>query len=517
MDAQVRLLLDDLHRSGDVDPAEREAALQRHTWLAASNDEQLRELLAALVSREPPIDDAAELFLSAALARVGRMNEYAPGWSDRLPHALVQSALDLYRQLGPACGGRHHLLRLITQRGDDQALAALADRLVDSPPAKDTAVAEVLTPLFRRRDYDPTAIFPRLLDGLAHLSVAASVLDLANFLTREHRVTTHPGAARRERLEQLLGQFAQRLAQLEENPGEPNSKQIELEQTVGESVALVVSLCDALALIGDPASTGKLYQALELRHRRTRTEAAAALARLGEEEGTKALVELAAEPVARLRVLAYAEELGIAERVPEQFTTEIARAEAELALWLAQPSQFGLPPTRMELLDDRRQAWPGFDEPVACFLFRFTYELGEARFSNVGIAGPLTCTFAADLSSLSVDDLYALFIGWQAEHDDIYRLSFDKLAGAERLAAQRLEQFLHDAGYTNAAPAWLGVFFDQQALVAEAEFNGRAGVAVADQDQILWQPFAAKSRPLGVEEVYNLYKGRKLFEAFNHD
>jgi hypothetical protein len=406
---------------------------------------------------------------------------------------------------------------LLAQRGDDPALAVLADLLVESPPAKDTAVAELLTPLFRRRDYDPAAIFPRVLDALEHLSVAASVVDLANFLTREHRIDRHPGAARRERLELLLGQFAQRLAWLEENPGEPNSKQIELEQTVGESVALVVSLCDALALIGDPASTGKLYQALELRHRRTRTEAAAALARLGEEEGRQALIELAAEPVARLRVLAYAEELGIAERVPEQFTSDVARAEAELAMWLAQPSQFGLPPTRLELLDERRQAWPGFDEPVASFQFRFTYELGEARFSNIGIAGPLICTFAADLNSLSVDDVYALFIGWQAEHDDIYRLSLDGLGGAERVTVQRLEQFLHDAGYTNAAPAWLGVFFDQQALVAEAEFNGRAGVAVADQDQILWQPFAAKSRPLGVEEVYNLYKGRKLFEAFNQD
>ena len=67
-----------------------------------------------------------------------------------------------------------------------------------------------------------------------------------------------------------------------------------------EGVSLAVSLCDALALIGDASSTARLREAHEIRHRRLRVEAAAALARLGDEEGEKSLIELAAEPVARL-------------------------------------------------------------------------------------------------------------------------------------------------------------------------------------------------------------------------
>ena len=52
-----------------------------------------------------------------------------------------------------------------------------------------------------------------------------------------------------------------------------------------DGVGLAVALCDALAQIGNKEAIGKLYQAMDLSHRRLRTEAAAALAKLGEEAG----------------------------------------------------------------------------------------------------------------------------------------------------------------------------------------------------------------------------------------
>src|SRR6185312_3349414 len=142
---------------------------------------------------------------------------------------------------------------------------------------------------------------------------------------------------------------------------------------------------DALALIGDKSAVGKLYQALRVGHRRLRTEAAAALARLGEAQGADELAQLAAEPIARLRVLAYTDELGLKEKIDPQYTTAVARAEAELCVWLAEPTQYGVPPTSCELFDCRRQHWPGFDDPVDCFLFQFQYvvtlDSGEQAFS----------------------------------------------------------------------------------------------------------------------------------------
>jgi hypothetical protein len=514
MDPQVESLLAELDRGGEGDAPQRGAARQRSAWLAQASDRQLEELAEALLTRPPPGDAVGEL-LSAGLTRLGR------GASRQQQHPLAKLPPPLARHLAALYGywrssgvARQHLLRLLAERGDDAALALLAECLAEDPPRRDIDVAEVLAPLFRRRDYDPAAIFPRLLDSLAHTSVATSALDLANFLVRERRVSRHPGAERRERLELLLGEFVQRLASLEERPLPRRADAQDGRQTVDQSVSLVVSLCDALALIGETSAAGKLFQALELRHRRIRTEAAAALARLGEPAGVQALIELAAEPVARLRVLAYADELGLREQVPLQFSTELAQAEAELALWLAQPAQFGLPPTRIELLDQRAQAWPGFDDPVVCFLLRYHYELGDYRFSNVAITGPLTCTFASDLNSLSIDDLYALFAGWQADHPEIYRLPCDALQGADQLAAQRLARFLEEAGYRHIRPAWLGVFFGQQSLVAEAALADRKGVAIADQDQIFWRPIDDGPRPLGVEELYDLYKGRMLLEAF---
>ena len=100
------------------------------------------------------------------------------------------------------------------------------------------------------------------------------------------------------------------------------------------------------------------------------------------------LVRLAAEPVVRLRVLAYGEELGILEQVDDAFKTSTARAEAELALWLSQPAHIGLPPTRCELVDSRMLYWPGYEEPLECFLFHFIYDFGDKQFSNIGLTRP---------------------------------------------------------------------------------------------------------------------------------
>ena len=61
------------------------------------------------------------------------------------------------------------------------------------------------------------------------------------------------------------------------------------------------------------------------------SEAAGALARLGDDQGKVRLLELLKEPAARLRVIQYAEELGFGEEVESEFRTANAASEAELA------------------------------------------------------------------------------------------------------------------------------------------------------------------------------------------
>jgi hypothetical protein len=313
----------------------------------------------------------------------------------------------------------------------------------------------------------------------------------------------------------LLGSLVQQLARIEENPGAAGESPAELSRKVDECVALAVSLCDCLALVGEKSAVGKLYQAMELNHRRIRTEASAALAKLGESAGVDQLVKLAAEPVARLRVLAHAEELGVTDQIDDQFRSEGSRAEAALALELAQPTHFGFPPSSIELVDSRTQFWPGFDEPVGCFLFRYEYRFEEAVYSNIGIAGPLNHTFAADLSDYPPDDIYAAYAGWHVDDESVFEIPLDAPTLEQRAEAERLERRLRDAHYDNIRSLMLGYFFGDRALIARASYEGASGIAVVDQATIDWIPMRSEQHPLGAHEAFCIYKGRRLLRSFN--
>ncbi len=120
-----------------------------------------------------------------------------------------------------------------------------------------------------------------------------------------------------------------------------------IQRILFDSVSLAVSLCDTLGLIGNPEAIGKLNQALRLSHRRIQTEAAFALAKLGDKQGKQKVLELASDFTCRQRAVAYAEELGIENELDERWTTNMALAVSRLANWLAQNEQMG----------SRRHAW----------------------------------------------------------------------------------------------------------------------------------------------------------------
>jgi len=510
-------LLAHLDRIAELDAPEREGALRRTSWILHAAADEIRRILLGILDRPPELSKIQDVFLAAVLRQVLARQRGAAEGAAPLPleEAVLRQAVAAYRHLGPSSAARPYLLCLLTGARTPWALAAFAELIVADPPSDPMLVAAVFGPLFQHRDYDPALLFPALLDGLKHVSLAAAILDLSNFVTRERIVAQHPAAGRSQEIALLLAGLGGRLGQIEASPPADGVEVEAASRQVKEGVSLAVSLCDALALIGDKSAVGKLYQALELSHRRLRAEAAAALAKLGEKAGQEALIQLAEEPVTRLRVLAYAEELGLLDQVEDRFKTDQAKAEADLALWLAQPAQMGVPPSRCELVDSRQQAWPGYEEPVDCFLFRFVYEFGAATFTNIGIAGPLTHAFAADLADLPPDDIYAAFAGWQAEHEDVYQLPVDGLSDPQRVDVLRLERRLRDAGYDAIQPHTLGFFFGDKALVATAMCQGQPGVAVADQQHCLWWPRRGSPRPIDPDVAYCIYKGRKLLRAFN--
>jgi hypothetical protein len=134
----------------------------------------------------------------------------------------------LYQKL-PADGrSRHQLLRVLAVQGSAAALAALAESLVSDPPRRAEDAFVALAPLFERRTYAASALFPRLLDALEHPVLAAPILDLCNYLTRQQMLPHHPAADRVDQLAGLLQAIVQRLERLEESPQEFASSPQEL-------------------------------------------------------------------------------------------------------------------------------------------------------------------------------------------------------------------------------------------------------------------------------------------------
>lgn len=425
----------------------------------------------------------------------------------------VDRIAQLYEDLSAENPARHQLLRLLAGSGQRKALETFA-RLVESdPPLESNDVLLAFVPLFQHKTYPPEALFPRLLDAMHGPMLATVVLDLANYLTTSGRVKKHPAASRVERLSGLLGAVVNRLARLEERPDEFARSPAELNQIVSDSTGLVVALTNALALIGDPRVAGKLHQTLGLSHRRVRTEAASALARLGDERGMEVLVDMAAEPVVRLRALATLEEIEQLDKVPEQYRTAEARAEAELAVRLALPTYFGGPPQRLEIVDTCRQHWPGYDDAVDCYLFHYEYRLSDRTLQGIGIAGPVVHAFRADLADLSPRDIYAAYAGWGTEHEEIREVPAEDLAAADTAAWELRRQQLIDLGYEPPLLVKAGIFFGQLHYVAMSRRQDKPGILVDDGINVEWFASTGAARALGPDEAYYIVKGRKLLRG----
>lgn len=61
----------------------------------------------------------------------------------------------------------------------------------------------------------------------------------------------------------------------------------------------------------------------------------------------------------------------------------------------------------------------------------------------------------------------------------------------------------------------MGFFFEDRALLARARLDDEQGVVVVDDEQTQWWPAIDEHQPLGPDEAFSIYKGRKLLAAFN--
>jgi hypothetical protein len=428
---------------------------------------------------------------------------------------LTQELVAEYHRESATATARRDLLVRLAREGGREALATFADLVASRPPDNIEDALVAFAPLLRTQNgLAVDALFPRLLDATTHPVVAAIVLDVANHFVRTGHLHPHPACDRASRLAELFQSVAIRLERLPNSPPADAAAWEEQRRTAEEGFALLVALCDTLALVGDPSVCDRLRTALELPHRRLRTEVAAALARLGQADGIRVLAQMASESVVRSRAIAYLEELGLADEIPMQFRSAAARAEGTLAQWLASPMQFGIGPQTIELLDERSQYWPGYTEPVACFLLRYGYATPQGELGGVGIVGPLVHAVAHSPEDLSVDDFYALFAGYDAEHETIQETPFAELPNMEQSMVETLFGELHEA-FADAKPVTLGHFFGERHIVATVTRHGLPGVVVLDAGEPHWYPAGNPLRPATTAEAYQIHKGRKLLRTFN--
>lgn len=459
-----------------------------------------------------------ERFLGALIRNFRQAIATDPG-SDDLEHlkrlVLLQHVAQLYASYQgqglSRCEGT--LLQVLFSSGHTTAIQIGVDMLLVRPPLDWEDVSVALSPLMQSHHWKLEDVFPRLFNCTTP-SVLAPALDVANHAFLKRSLAEHPAKSEFTRLLALMGGLVQQLGVLEENPAKFGNSVEAIQKILFDSVSLCVSLCHTFGLVGNPDAIGKLNQAIQLSHRRIRTEAAFALAKLGDKKGEQQLLELAADISSRHRAIVYAEELGIENRIDDRWTTAAAIAESQLANWLAQNEQMGVVPARMELLDQRTLGWPGFDRPQECFLFRYEYDMHDSVYSNVGFSGPMCHTFAQDLANISLDDTYAIFLGNDIDHPDAYELPPNSIDARIVERTQRLLEAL-PTNVEMVEPLLCGCFFEHFGVLGRVAINGDLRIAVVSEDErITCEPFTTKNQADPML-TYWLWRGRTFLESIS--
>jgi hypothetical protein len=119
------------------------------------------------------------------------------------------------------------------------------------------------------------------------------------------------------------------------------------------------------------------------------------------------------------------------------------------------------------------------------------------------------------LANLPADDIYAVFAGWQTEHEDIYEVPEALLNRDQHREADRLVRSLQERECEVKQILALTFFLGEIALLATIEHAGKRLTAVTDGSELLC--FPASDHPTGLtpDLVLSIFRGRKLLRTFN--
>ena len=504
------------------DFAEQQRAMLKFvTEIQTANQTELSQILDALIEfccDNSNTDDAnRSQIVEMVIGRITQIQKNPPlAWSP----TELQGIAQIYDWAPDQNNLRNQLLGLLATINTEPALALWESRLCNDPPQHRAGIVLAFAPLLHNQSQLTQPLFDKLFAGaFSHLPVAAAILDLANYAFRQGVLSPHPAQGRVEQLSELLGQLAGQMARIEEGTIPENWEPLQISQTVSDAVALMIPLCDAMALMEHHQAIGKLNQTLDLKHRRLQTEAAAALAKLDDEAGRNALIGLAEHANVRTRVLAYADELGLGNQISLEYQGDIATAEAHLATWLCEPEQMGIAPSEMVLVDNRELYWPSYEHPVQCYLFRYSYGTGEQAYRNIAMSGPLTHAFSADITQLTKLDTYAAFAGWQTTHQEVFVVPYDRATKAMPGVVSNLVRKMNDLDYLDMTPLALAGFFGEYQLIASAKTpdqeEASLGTLIISNDRVDWIGPGNSAAPIDWQLALDIWRGRRLLANFN--
>jgi hypothetical protein len=173
-----------------------------------------------------------------------------------------------------------------------------------------------------------------------------------------------------------------------------------------------------------------------------RMESAWAQAKMGRLSGLEQLTELAKNPVFAHRAIRYLEELGHAERVPEEARTPDAMALAEIAQWLAHPNELGEPPEDVSIADTRELYWPPTNDRRRLWVIRYTHRADGELAEGFGLVGSTTWAMFGESPDQDPMDVYAIHCCWELQGNDDPRAPSERSAAAgRRILAERNPEF----------------------------------------------------------------------------
>ncbi len=116
--------------------------------------------------------------------------------------------------------------------------------------------------------------------------------------------------------------------------------------------------------------------------------------------------------------MAYLTELGQGGRIPAEALAPNHRAAAEMANWLAHPSEFGRPPDAVEVVDSRELLWPPTNDRRRLWVvkYRFNATAEAPADEGFGLVGSVTFALIGEATAdLSPEDIYGLHCCWELE------------------------------------------------------------------------------------------------------